>query len=829
MNHLLPFALALLWASAACAQLGPPHIFIYPGNQGAVAIHDMDGDGDGDILNCGSRLLLFEQVAPDQYSIVQDLGAIGTVDHLRFGDLDGDGIEDVILNDRSNGRIAWVRILGGGNYAPMADLITNLNSPYDAQPTDVDGDGDIDLIYADSTATSIAIRWSENVGNTSFGTGVLIAAGQVQQFFPWLTSIFNIADVDVDGDPDLVRLLPTFQWLQNDGSGSFAAMPIAGGADCHDFALVDIDGDTDEDLVLSGHINDEGMLFTLTNNGGGFAAQQSALPFADPFFQFYGLCAIDIEGDGDLDITAQTDGDLVISNTICWFTNDGSGSFNGTGGLFPSDWFQHYATGQLEPDGNVEWAGYGNDGLSIVRNAGYKRLSSVPCAYTQALDADGDSDLDVLGGYRTFFSPIMEGGLPWGFAMYENQGAGAMSITPMPATPPTISIRNLLKGDLDADGDEDAVAVWADPYTFQGSRLFTIMNNSGSFDSTQAMGPEYWGMIPWDPFEPILRDVDQDGDLDIVRFTWVNPWVHRNNGNGSFDPGTNYTIFSTALPYGLTLCDVDDDGAPDMVWSTNAPSGGGYELRGNYNDGTGAPLSDVPMGETPIVLSVGEFTVVADAMMRSVDLNNDGFEDLVMSNGEEFGTSINTGSGSFVGGAAISAPSSMVYEVADLDGNGYQDLLCIHANGDVRYWANVNGSITGPGFVLGNTGLANPSDMHLADMDGDGDLDLLICGRWFGFTDLTVAVATSPGSSTIFSIAPDPAHEGAMFRTSVPIELPAWVSITDLHGRTLRSIPMTDPYAQWIERGGLASGIYTLHVAHAKGASYVGRLVFADP
>ena len=165
-NMLCP--LALFAAALVSAQLLPEQRFVFPKATDALAVFDTDGDGDQDLLRSSNgRLVIHEQFAPQQFRMSTDLGVGRTYD-IRTGDLDGDGIIDIVSADVDNNRIRWAQGLGGGDFLQLQDLVTGTASPHDLHLVDLDGNGDLDLLHADVGGTR-DIRWNANLGGGSFG------------------------------------------------------------------------------------------------------------------------------------------------------------------------------------------------------------------------------------------------------------------------------------------------------------------------------------------------------------------------------------------------------------------------------------------------------------------------------------------------------------------------------------------------------------------------------------------------------------------------------------------------------------------------------------
>ena len=346
------------------------------------------------------------------------------------------------------------------------------------------------------------------------------------------------------------------------------------------------------------------------------------------------------------------------------------------------------------------------------------------------VDVDGDGDLDIYKAQGTD-----------GFAgrpdqLLINDGDGHFVDESATRLPPENA--NSLKadfGDVDGDGDLDAIVANVGP------ELLLLNTGLGVFidGSVSRLPPPPFNILDDLSADARFADVDGDGDLDIlvsneIPFPNGPPgaqdrlWI--NDGTGHFSDQT-----ATRLPAAIDQTaamlpgDIDRDGDLDLVVLNRGPekilvnSGAGF-----FSDETG-----------------DRFPVTADSTRAGglADLDRDGDLDLVTGNSRAEPAAIyfNDGRGVFVAVdfGMTPRPDETIagLELVDLDGDGDLDV----------YLSNAGALVSGHGFVGGpdryfrNNGVGHfvertlshfdppddpTTDAAFGDIDGDGDLDLVV-------------------------------------------------------------------------------------------------------
>ena len=229
---------------------------------------DIDGDGRTDVVvntdrgarNGGENGLFWYRIPADPTQPWEKT-RIGPEVHSGMwpggiGDIDGDGDLDVFSR-------AWYENLDGrgGSWAEHDNVgfgrRGNFGFSQQSVLTDVDRDGDLDIVHGESDYFRDArIQWSENVD----GKGGTWAAHPLPMNGETAGDWHSLAAHDFDGDGDVdvfgaesewqATRARWFIWENMDGrGGSFERRTILEGLGAHNAVIGDMDGDGDMDIV----------------------------------------------------------------------------------------------------------------------------------------------------------------------------------------------------------------------------------------------------------------------------------------------------------------------------------------------------------------------------------------------------------------------------------------------------------------------------------------------------------------------------------------------------------------------------------------------------
>ncbi|HTR82401.1 MAG TPA: FG-GAP-like repeat-containing protein [Bacteroidota bacterium] len=296
-----------------------------------VALADLDGDGKLDIVvsngNSGT-ISVFRNtstvgsITSGSFAAKADF-ATGSGGGGGYGiavaDLDGDGKPDIVVTNRNSNSISVFQNtsgIGTINFSASVGFSAG-RLPYGVAVGDLDGDGKIDIVVANSGDDSISIfpnvSTSGSITSASFSPKIDLALSGTP-------IAVAVADVNGDGKPEIISAKTsdsTLSVLQNESSGgsitsgSFAAeVNFKLNSAPNSVALGDFSGDGKPDIAVANSNSNTISVFQNANGTGQAVSTnsfESEVDFMTASLPF-GLAIVDFNGDGRPDLVATSSG-----------------------------------------------------------------------------------------------------------------------------------------------------------------------------------------------------------------------------------------------------------------------------------------------------------------------------------------------------------------------------------------------------------------------------------------------------------------------------------------------------------------------------------------
>jgi hypothetical protein len=291
---------------------------------GAVAIanvrlYDVDRDKRLDIVASEMRTgPVLVGLAKDRYAL-KPIARLRHPAHIEQIDLDKDGLEDFLVADlgsfqpadHADGAVYWLRRRKDQSFLTVP-LATGLPRTADVRAADFDDDGDLDLVVG-----SFGWRFTGKVTVFENRTTDWKAPSFEPRDLDPRTGAIHVptADLNKDGKPDIVILFAqqheSVVAFLNTGKGQFTPQTIYEGPHPNwgssGIELVDFDKDGDLDVVLA-HGDSFDDLIVKPYHGIVLLENTGTFPFKEhrvtSLAGAHGAKAVDLDGDGDLDIVA---------------------------------------------------------------------------------------------------------------------------------------------------------------------------------------------------------------------------------------------------------------------------------------------------------------------------------------------------------------------------------------------------------------------------------------------------------------------------------------------------------------------------------------------
>lgn len=735
----------------------------------AVALGDLDGDGDLDAVSGG--LLSVSKVwlndGHGHYSATAQ--AIGSdtdiVRSLALGDLDKDGDLDLVLGHDASSSPDAVWFNDGSGHFTNSGQSLETNGTYGLALGDVDGDGDLDIVTA--------VRYQPNTVWLNDGAGMFTDSGQtLSNLGSEDTPDVELSDLDGDGDLDAVFAgydpYYTEVWT-NDGSGTFSHYQQLGVGYTMDVAVGDVDGDGDADIVLANKYQPNEVW--LNDGTGTFSDSGQALGSDGPlgYPGSSGVALGDIDGDGDLDIFDAVDDPFQPSQV--WL-NNGTGTFADSGQALETGGVSSMALGDVDGDGDLDallapgrlWVnglrdlaiqdfqvGVENVGLNVsfpvtvvVTNLGvgdvtvpfataiYDDLTPTACdggtgsvaqQTTSSLAAGASVTLSfthpgfITRGMHTIYAQTDTGCATDQVPGNNQAGPRTVWVDPMlvATTSPAGNGREIA-----ADGVVSATFDRALDTTTVSTRTFTVRGReTGVYTGTYSLGPspasavDFGAALPYKPGEEMVAVLSRDIRAGDGSGSELRPYIWQ--FRGAVEKGTG--VFSDTFQHlgnettsDVALGDVDGDGDLDAI-AAHFPHATLYLNSGG-------------------VFTASSTNFPAASAVALGNLDGDADLDLVLGTAAGAEVWFYTNGAFTTTGQTLGADEVNAIALGDLDGDGDVDIVLAHCGAPDAIWLNASGlqgsalgTFIDSGQYFGNE---TTNDAALGDVDSDGDLDLVL-------------------------------------------------------------------------------------------------------
>lgn len=713
-------------------------------NPNSVIVVDINADGKPDIITANANdntvSVLLNNTPPGATTptfAAQQVFAVGSEPWAVAAiDINGDGLPDLVSANEFDNTISVLI-----NTTPRGSATASFQSqqvfatgsdPVSIAIADLNADGKPDIAVANFASGNISVL----INSTQLGA--MSASLLPQKTFSTGTNPLSVVagDINSDGMSDLVvanygvdsiSVLPNVSTPGSTDVNFSAAQSFASGSHPRAVAVGDVNGDGKPDIAVANSGDSDVSVFVNSTAAGdatiNLVGQKTFATDQSPSSVVFS----DVNGDGKPD--------LLVANavsTVSVLRNETS-------------------PGTLVADFS--------DRLTLI-------ASGTPAAIASA-DLNGDGRIDVVAANYNDIN----------VSVFLNAASSAVAnaVLDQPnVIPAGSSAFEVGVADLNLDGKPDLIVG-----NYGSNAVTVLLNQTTAGDSATTFADGQSFATGSYPYHVIPVDVNGDGKIDLVSGNKSDGTVSillnttpPGAATLSFAPQAIFQASNNV--FAMTTADINGDGKPDLIVTDDTADTVSVLLN------TTSPGDTVPSFSAPQSFPAGviPYDVIA------VDINGDGKPDIVEVDLDQDTVSIFVNT-TPIGASLPSFAPKMTYTLsganpifvtaADLNGDGKQDLVVANYGGSVAVLLNTTPigasapSFSSWDFPLGNGG--GLTSVAVADIDGDGKQDILavfVDGPAFALFNYT-----SPGSSTAF-FSPQ--------QTSIVGNGSVWATAADLNG-----------------------------------------------
>jgi VCBS repeat-containing protein len=630
-------------------------------------------------------------------------------------------------------------------------------------------------LFSGTSGTSMALHsfgYTAGTGAyaTNFGSGSIVSNfGDTRLVYARGDLYGDATDAIVTGNlAGVVRL-----YRHNPGQSQQSFTVDVGDNAAPTLADIDGDGDGDRDLIVGAA---DGHLYVFANTGTATDPVFEARTGADNPFDaittggFSKPAFFDVDHDGDMDLVLGG-----VDGTLRYFQNSGGATPTFTEQTGDANPFDRIDVGRNSAP--FAWDMNGDGRMDLIVGAGdgtYTVLESVGSGGVAiGVDVTPVNSLPTRGNALTL--TIAEGGtitINTGILSFTDVETGqnelVFTLTDVPTGTVYLSGAALTVGSTFTFDD---VRLGRITYAHDGSEPptvqigFTVSDEDGGVLSGQTLNIN---ITPVNDAPVLTGATGVTFDENVVNgapqrlFTGVVV----NDVEGNFNGGK--VVVGGLLAEDRVTIHNEGDGAGQIGVNGTTVSYGGVDI------GTISVAGDQTL---TVTLNANATNAAVQALVNSLEYANvsdtptatrDLYVNVVDSNGGDLVNGFTTATVASATAFPTDLPPNASPELADMDGDGDLDLLMGLADGTVSYYENT-GSITAPVYTEGarlpgiDLDFGNSAEVETADMDNDGDLDVFIsvpgAVRYFRndgdatTPSFTLATSISTGGSSTRSVS----------------------------------------------------------------------------
>lgn len=527
---------------------------------------------------------------------------------LDGGDIDGDFDNDLVIGSE-DATVLLFHNNGDATFGAPIGIAANSN----ARPTliDVDSDGDLDMITANSSDDNLTIYSNDGLGN--FVQTSLHATADNPQ-------VLVTGDFDGEGNVDFATANLSDYSVSvflNKGDGTYPEVAgVNGGPNPTSIISADFSKNGFDDFAVGNvYLNDTAFNVVLNAGMAGFSVPESYVHSGAGLSQ--AITAADFDGNGNIDLAVVND---YLTKSVAIFLSYAPGEFEPVSEVLLGHEASDVFSIDIDSDNDFDLliaAEFTAKQFDVYRNDGDGNFSldteydlGAHAFKIYAGDIDGDNDNDVVLALRTTDA----------VAVMFNDGAGSFSGLQTYAVGD--QPRRVVLADIDNDNDLDIATS-----NYSGSASVLLNNGDGTYQNYTDYSIPLYGtyLVPIDLNSDGFDDIATVGERGALT-TLIS------NGDGTLKTGVSYLI-PKRWSYGVTSGDFNADGVQDLaaiatkVWVYTNTTSASYVCGDPDGSGVGGQITDLNilvnyffrLGTPPIPLISGDFT--GDELVNILDLN----------------------------------------------------------------------------------------------------------------------------------------------------------------------------------------------------------------